>query len=459
MKKQLTLLVLGIFISLNSNFAQTHTWNGNGGDNDWFNPSNWVQNSVPNAASNVLISAGANVEILGGTANADEIQLSGSATLTLANDLNLGTEFRITQNSIFVFQSGTFNGGTVENEGIFRLETLALKNIVNTTINNNFQLLVALSNQILITNVEINNSTGSTIDIASVGGFLSQGGNPSVLNNNGFLNKSPDGVNPIGNFYVILDINNSGVIDIAENETFLCLGGNITLNNLNTGLIRGKGTFDITATFNNSGRIAPGEEGVVGTFHVTNNFNLSPPGALLIDIGADASQYDVIEVFGTPQLEGDILVECLATLTVGDEFPIITATNGFANCNFPQFVYADLLASSYEFEVICEPNTVYLRFVREVFLNTEDFTSGEIEFYTQPNPATDVVQVIFPSELFQQYDSLEIEIINAVGQQTGTMPLTTERTGFDSSNLSAGIYFIRLKTKGRILATTKMIKL
>ncbi len=459
MKKQLTLIVLGIFISLNSNYAQTHTWNGNGGDNDWFNPSNWIQNSVPNAASNVLISAGANVEILSGTANADEIQLSGSATLTLANDLNLGTELRITQNSIFVFQGGTFNGGIVENEGIFRLETLALKSIVNTTINNNFQLLVVLSNQILITDVEINNSTGSIIDIASVGGFLSQGGNPSVLNNDGFLNKSPDGVNPVGNFYVILDINNSGVIDIAENETLLCLGGNITLNNLNTGLIRGKGTFDITANFNNSGLIAPGGEGEVGTFHITNIFNLSPPGALLIDIGADANQYDVIEVFGTPQLEGDIFVECLATLTVGDEFPIITATNGFGSCNFPQFVYANLLASSYEFEVICEPNTVYLRFVQEIILNNDDFTPGEIDFYTQPNPASELVQVVFPSELFQQYQSLEIAIINAVGQEVDVLQLSTDNKSFETSNLSTGIYFIQLKTKGRILATTKMVKL
>ena len=191
----------------------------------------------------------------------------------------------------------------------------------------------------------------------------------------GFFNKLPDGMNPNGNFYVILNINKSGIIDIPENETLLCLGGNITLNNLNTGLIRGKGTFDITADFNNSGLVAPGQEGVVGTFHITNIFNLSPPGALLIDIGEDPSQFDVIEIFGTPQLEGDIFVECMAILTPGDEFPILTATNGIGSCNFPQFVYADLLASSYEFEVICDPDAVILRFVREVILNNADYTS------------------------------------------------------------------------------------
>ncbi|MBT8262960.1 MAG: T9SS type A sorting domain-containing protein [Bacteroidia bacterium] len=459
MKKPLILLLMGIFISHISTYSQSHTWNGNGGDNDWFNPSNWIQNSVPDASSDVLISSDAEVEIFIGTAEANQIQIENNSTLTLDNTLELGSEMNIGALGTFVFMGGTFSGGTIENNGLIRFESLTVKTVINATLNNNQLFEVNNSNQIQLNNVEINNSTGAIIDIASVGGFLSQGGNPSVLNNEGFLNKLPDGVNPNGNFYVILNINNTGVIDIPENETLLCLGGNITLNNLNTGLIRGKGTFDITANFNNSGLVAPGGEGVVGTFHITNIFNLSPPGALLIDIGAEASEHDVIEIFGSPQLEGDIFVECQATLSVGDEFPIITATQGIGTCNFPQFVYADLFASSYEFEVICDPDTVYLKFVREVILNNEDFTSGDIDFYTSPNPAKDIIEVILPSELFQLHQSLEIDIINAVGQQIDVLTISTEKQSFDTSNLTSGIYFLILKTKGRRLSTTKMVKL
>ena len=136
MKKQLIFLLLGIFISHISSFSQTHTWSGNGGDNDWFNPSNWIQNSVPDASSQVLISAGANVEIFSGTAEANEIQLENNATLTLDNTLEIGSEMSINTSGTFDFLGGTISGGTIENNGLIRFESLTLKTVMNATVNN-----------------------------------------------------------------------------------------------------------------------------------------------------------------------------------------------------------------------------------------------------------------------------------------------------------------------------------
>ena len=456
--KKSTLLICWAFLMPFFILAQTHVWTGNGGNEDWFDISNWNVNTIPDSNSSVQIPTNSTVRIDASNALANSIDILGSSTLHLSSQLTMGSVIQISPNSELIFDEGTLTGGTVDNEGLLQLESLALKTLSNVVINNNSEFLVSNSNQIQLMNVEINNSVGSEINIASVGGFLSQGGSPSVLHNEGLLSKVPDGINPIGNFYLILDVNNHGIIDIAQDEAFLCLGGNITLQNMETGIIRGNGTFDITADFINTGTIAPGGEATVGTLHITNNFNLSPPGALLIDIGNNVSEFDSIEVVGNPFLDGDIFVECQFTPTPGDEFTIITATNGIANCNFPQFVYADLFASSYEFEVICGPDTVILRYVREIILNSDEFVSNN-ELLIHPNPATEETQLTFPSNLLAQYERLEIMIYSGIGRLLNSFIVSSETSIIETNHLSSGIYLVQLVADGHVIGTKKLMKL
>lgn len=454
--KKITLTIVLCLTMLSTHLlAQTHNWTGNGGDSNWFNPANWNLNSVPNANSNTLISATAsNVEITTGTAESSFVTVHNSATLTLDADLIVTGSITIDTNASMIWRSGTISGGcTIENTSLLLMEGPSTKTLDAVTVNNNGDFNINNSNQIILANgVVINNAFQKVINVTSVGGFISQGTN-ATLNNDGVLRKSPDGVNPFGNFYLILDINNTGQIDIFEDETFLCLGANITLNN--TGVISGIGTFDITANFLNTGIVLPGGAENVGTLHIINNFTLSPPGTIVIDIGIDPLSNDVIEVTGSPVLNGNITLFLDGDLNLGDEFTILTATNNILNCSFPEYVYADTFNGTvFEFEVSCLQNSVVLNVTN--ILDIDDFNSGEINFYATPNPANDITEFVIPSEVFQHYPNVNIAVFNYLGQQIETVPMTSENKNLDISGYATGLYFAHLRGGNDVLSITKI---
>lgn len=448
----LVLLLFFPFLSL----AQTHIWNGNGGDNNWFNPANWNVNNVPNAGSNTLISTGSsNVIINGGTALSAFVTVHNGASLTLEDDLIVTGSITVDNNATFSWNFGTISGGcTLENSSNFLIIGNTSKVLDGVTINNSANFTVSQSNQIQLLNTTINNSSSGIIDIASVGGFLQQSTN-SVLNNAGVLKKSPDGVNPIGNFYLIHEINNTGTIMIPEDETFLMLAGNSTFSN--EGNIVGGGTLDITANFVNTGIVIPEDvNGEIATLNITNNFDLSPGGSLHINIGIDGLENDVIAVTGSPSLDGNILVELESDLNIGDQFQILTATNGIPICNFPEVIYADSFGGTvYEFEVICLATSVVLN-VSDI-LGADDFVKDTFEFYVTPNPISEVGQFVIPAEVFTSYANVTVEIFNYLGQRLTVVEVHPNVTKMEIADFASGMYFAELKGDGKILATTKIV--
>ncbi len=437
--------------------GQSHFWTGNGGDDNWFNTANWDAGTVPDASSTVFIQDGFNVEISDGPAAALDIELEGAVHFTISNDLTLSGDLIIPQISSVFFTSGVISGGgTIQNAGLFKLESFAMKEISNITINNNYEFLVELCNQILVKDgTVINNAEGATIDIASVGGFLNQG-TSATLNNEGILRKIPDGTNPNGNFYLILDINNTGIMEVQENQTFLILGGNINLDNASPGIMRGEGFFDITANFTNTASIAPGTSGV-GTLHFINNFMTSSASIIEIDIDSTTEgDYDRIEVTGSPNIEGFMLVNVNTNdLVIGDQFIILTAANGINSCALPTQVYSEYNGNiRYVFDIICESNAVILEYVFEL-LGNDDFDTNN-EFYAYPNPVDDNTRFVFSSEMVTS-GPVSLEIFNFLGQRVLQVAEISRTNTFERGDLPSGIYFAELKSDGKIIATTKII--
>lgn len=435
--------------------AQTHIWTGNGGDNDWFNASNWNVNSVPDAASNALISTSNSVvEINSGTAISNFVTVHNGASLTLDANLTVAGSITVDNNSVMRWKSGTISGGgSIENTSLFIMEDPTTKMMDGITFNNGGELRISQSNQIQVLNTTINNEAGALLDIASVGGFLQQSTN-SVLNNAGVLRKNPDGVNPIGNFYMVLEVNNTGEIQIPEDEILLFLAG--SSNFVNEGTIVGEGTMDITANFINSGITIPGDgDGFIGTLHFVNNFNLNG-GTIHVNIGLDGNEFDKIDITGTTNLEGTIMVELESDLAIGQQFEILTASLGVNTCSFPQFVYADTFGGTlYEFEVLCLPNSVVLN-VSDILLGVDGF-NDEIEFYAIPNPSSGETLFKLPSEVLLNHQNITLSIYTLQGQLVRKITVANDTLSADFSNLVTGLYIVQLESDVGIIATEKLI--
>lgn len=459
MKRYSLLSLLYSFLICSMGIAQTHIWTGNGGNGDWSNNLNWSANTVPDSSSDVLIPDGFGVSIATDVAFASTIELSGNSSLEINDDLNIGSQFNVSPSSSLYFFEGTISGGgTINNQGQFEIIAPQSKEISNITINNDNSIWVQLSNQIHITNnTTINNNSTGEMLIASVGGFLNQG-TQATLNNDGLLRKLNDGINPIGNFYLILDINNFGTIQVDEDETFLILGGNIDLTNHETGIIQGNGTYDITANFTNTGTFSPGNSSIntIGTMDVINEFNFPSEATLEVDIaGNDQNEYDLVRITGFPVLEGNIEVNLEYAPDIDDEYTIITANN-ITSCNLNEFVYATFNGLTYKFQVLCNAEDVRLRVI-EILLGIHRIDLENISFFTQPNPANESVHFVFSEEIFEIYSEISISISNYLGQEIEYIDIVSETLYFNSSYFSSGLYLAQLRSDNKVLATTKFL--
>jgi type IX secretion system substrate protein len=456
MKKVTLTIVLCLTILSTHFFAQTHNWTGNGGDTDWFNTSNWDAGSIPVNTSSVMISGNFIVNISGNSAEAHTVDIINDSTLELESSLTTVSIITIDPNSTFQFIAGTLSGSGIVNNGLLKLEGNSTRTFDQTSITNNSQFLVTNSNQTQVLNTTIYNSPTGVIDIASVGGFLQQN-TSSTLNNDGILIKNPDGINPIGNFYLILEINNEGVIDVLQDETFLLLAGASTFTNFESGRILGSGTYDITTNFINEGTVSPGNSPLIGNLQITNNFSLNG-GKIEIDIaGLQTGEFDLITVNGNPAMTGIIEVNLLYAPQVNDEFTVVTATSGIGNCDFPQFISSEFQGMEYTFEIICNSSDVTLRLDAISVLGIEDFSSTKFEFYVHPNPVINEAAFVFSSEMITSEET-SLVIYNYLGQQVLNIDgFNSENNTFHRGNLSGGLYLARLEAQGKVLATTKIV--
>ena len=421
MKPKYCFSILTFFLFHSVLMAQSHIWTGNGGDQDWWNPANWSANTTPDASSDVVIDQSFSVLAHTGPITVTNIGLFGNAVLSLETDFTAFEQFRIENGATLLWNKGGFIGGAViQNNGAMLLTTTEEKHLTGVNLENSGTIqLLSVGFIRLIDSPKITNTSTGIFNINGGGNLTHQTGNP-VFDNEGIVQKV-GGSNGAAS-YMILEMNNGGIIDIGVDQTFLFLSQQSALNNLETGVMSGIGTYDITAPFNTPGTISPA--GVnIGTLNFVNNFSLSPQSKLRFDItGTNPGEYDVIAITGFPDLEGDILIDLNYTPTIGDEFTIITASD-INSCNLPAQVTNTIgIGTRYLFDVICDNTTVKLKVVEEV-LAVNEFLSKKHEFFVQPNPASETINVVFnvSEESTLQSQKFSISIYNVLGQEVKTI--------------------------------------
>jgi len=435
--------------------AQTHSWTSNAGDNNWFTTSNWDANTVPAANSEVLIGSEATVEIISGGATVLSISISENGNLRVGNNLQI-TTMDIAQNATLFFDEGHIKGlpSLITNNGTIRLEGFTTHILEDLIIQNNNLFLVIESNQSELIDLTMNNAVDGVIDIPSNGGFVDQASN-TVINNEGILKKSP-GSTTYGNFYLIHEINNTGTIEVFENQTFLLLSSSDTFTNLAEGIIQGNGVYDITTNFNNAGTVYPGNQNQVGQLDVTNNLSLNG-GVIEFDInGTNTQDYDRIVMIGSPSMDGFIALNVTTPLEVGDSFEIITWTSSGSPCSFPPFVTTNFDGAEYDFDIFCNSNSVSLVLQGIITLGVDDVEPLDFSFNISPNPISENTRFYFSSELIAA-DQVSLSINTMDGRKVDSIEQVTDGAVYDRSHLASGLYFAQLEADNKVIATAKLL--
>lgn len=435
--------------------AQTHNWTGNGGDSNWFNASNWDAGTVPDLVSTVSIVGNFDVLINGNSAQAYTVDIHNGGRLTMDGNLNTDSIITIHPTSEFIFKTGFLTGSGIHNNGLLQLEGSQIRTFNNTQVVNNATFLVTETGITDVLNSTITNNTTGTLDIASVGGFLQRNTN-SVLDNQGWVRKVPDGNNPIGNFYLVLEIINEGIIEVQEDQIFLLLAGASDFLNLPTGRVIGEGTYDITTNFINQGVTSPGNSSAIGNLDVVNNFSINN-GVLEIDIaGTDPANHDQIVVTGTPSMEGTIHINLLYEPELNSEFTVIRWSPGSNSCAFPQFTSAPFDGLEYTFETFCNSNDVTLRVVDIGVLGDSIYDFERTAFFAYPNPVNDKISFEFSTEMLNGTTS--ITLFDTLGQKISIWEVfSSEGLSFERNNIPSGLYFATLEVDGVAMATTKIV--
>ncbi len=449
MKKYFLLFL--IFIYPLCNYAQFFVWTGNGGDQNWFNAANWDLNDVPDAGSTATISGNFTVEILSNAAFASIIDLEGGATLIIENDVTLSQAIFTDPTTHINWNAGVFEGG-IFNENIMTIETISSKELKNGFIVNLNTINIIDSGTIDLSESTIDNEEGATIFIDSTGGLTEETGE-AILNNYGLISISSEDPH---SFYMIYDMHNYGRIHVGENQTFLFLVGSQNFTNYPNAVLEGDGTFDITANFVNDGIIKPGGD-AVGTLDFVNNFSMSELSSLAIDIeGTAPGTFDVLNIFGAPNLDGSIAVQTTLTENdLGAQFPTVFAQLGINNCNFPSNINTIVGQQHYIFSVHCNPNDVTLELV-DTFLGneTETFQSNWTLF---PNPSRETIAVHIPENT--RLEDVQLILYNELGQQLQTYSITTLQSELNISSLSQGVYFLKIENEGINYSVKRLIKI
>ncbi len=452
MKKQITLLFFLLFHFILC--AQMHYWTGAGGDSNWFNGNNWDTGEVPAAGSVATISGNFTVEIVDLPAFAAIIDMDNGAILTIENNVTLTQAIFTESSNTIIWRKGIVEGG-IFNQGLFVIESAEIKRFNNAFFVNYNRISILDSSLIQLANtVTIDNEEGALISIDGSGG-LNEISGTATLNNHGLISMSSNNSN---GFYMVLDINNHGTIAVDENQTMLILVGSQFFINEATGIMEGKGSFDITANFTNHGTISPGGSDQVGILEFVNNLDFPADSVLEVDIyGTQPIDHDVFEIFGFPVLEGNFDVKIHSELTPGDEITVIIA-NSIVACNLPSEVSANYGSNDvYNFEVICESTSVKLKLI-SILLNTDEPAKGTPKIQLFPNPTF--------GEVFYTLDSIEpedvantkLEIFNLLGQSLLKITLEPSTESFDISQLENGVYLLELKDQSGLRASTKIVK-
>ena len=340
--------------------------------------------------------------------------------------------------------SGNFTGdGTLNNLGILNLESTAIKTIGGQSIFNNAgDFNINSTGELYIgygTPTFTNTATGN-ININFDGAIQGASGNGNLINT-GIIKKEGS----TGNFSIASNITNTSPGKIMAETGLLQLYGSLTGN----GILTGNGAVHLGSNIFGS-TLSPG--GHPGTLTHIGDYNSSPNAILACEIyGSTAgTQYDVLEIQGNANLEGDILLHLRYPANLNDEFEILTA-NSISSCNLPLTVTAHYGDQNYTFEVNCNPNNVSLK-ITDIVLGTDDITLRNISIYPNPN------QGKFTLNLGKEYTNVSVQVYNMLGQIISTETFPSAKIIEKQIHASAGIYFVKISTAKEGSRTFRIIK-
>ncbi len=245
------------------------------------------------------------------TVSAANVQLAG-ATISGTNAFT----------GIVTWTSGTIGGSvTIANSSTLAISGAGLKVLDSATLTNAGTITwTGMGDLYLNDSAQIYSLTGATFDIQNdqriTCGACS---GTEAFNNAGMFRKSMG----TGTNNVNVIFNNTGTVD-AHSGTVGFSGA--SFSNVVGGVIQGYGTVSVSGTtFINQGVINPG--GSVGTLTIMGNLPQTSASVINIEIGGTAAtNYDLLAVSGTAQLDGTLNVQLTNsfTPTSGDVFTILT---------------------------------------------------------------------------------------------------------------------------------------
>ncbi|WP_299125350.1 T9SS type A sorting domain-containing protein [uncultured Winogradskyella sp.] len=395
-----------------------------------------------------------------------DVHLKGNISGIIDGDLNWNNDVIVTSPNSATFNftgSGNFNwtnnalrgGGSLTNNSVLNLTGSGLKKILETTYFQNTNTInFTSSGRLDIADGFLTNFAFALIDLQVGNGSISGAQITTYpFTNNGTIRRS----NTAGSFLIWAPTINTGFIELLTGE--LEFFGTNVFENTNNSYITGIGAIDVPqlTDYINDGTISPGLSlGLLpGTLTIEGNFQSSSASDLLIDINGHTSgtEYDVMQIQGIAS-EGNAIFEGTIYVTLGfepsinDEFVIATTTGIISACNLTSPTIASFNGNLFTFDVICRNNNEVVLTVVDP-LEVNEFDEEIISIY--PNPTKDVLLI---DDVKNKIET--VEIVSPAGQLVLREKLAGNRISL--SQLSKGIYLIRLHSKGSLI-TKKVIKL
>ena len=237
----------------------------------------------------------------------------------------------------------------------------------------------------------------------------------------------------------------------ARPGQIICDNGQLSFGTYTgNGILGGNASIQLVNNTNFDGTISPG--GSPGTLTHVGNFKSSANAILASEIYGTTSgtQYDVFQVQGNADLNGDLEVGLRYAANLNDEFVILISTN-ITSCNLPDTVTANYDSYYYTFNVTCNPTNVTLK-VTNIALGIEDNKLSNVSLY--PNPSNGR----FTIDLGKEYKEVTVQISNVLGQIISSEKYASTRKIENEINDSQEIHFVKVITSSGESTTLKVIK-
>jgi hypothetical protein len=358
--------------------AQNRNWAPIPVDTNWLNGDNWIPQGVPTSAETVLITHSGTFDVmlsesqtvgglrLGGAQGAQTLTVDGGAILTVEP----GVDNVQVQGTGILVLDGASMVGAVENHATIRLQEASISSL---TLNSG--LLEAVDSENSIPARPLVNPKLGTIRVrAETAAASLTYGNPEQplpLGNAGRIELVSTGghaarLDLVGPSLTVLE---TGVLSLSG-DAGACV--------LDVGAVNNAGRFgghgELTGDLLNDAEVYVGAG--PGTLKIGGLYTQSSMASLEIEIAGPAagSQYDVLDVATTADLDGLLIVDVLGGFVPGgsDEFTILRRAGG--NGEFGTVQVSGLAEHGYTMRY--EGNAVIMEFLSGDEILTGDFNGN-----------------------------------------------------------------------------------